>query len=85
MADDEIKIMLKALLESQKSLHDRITALEERKKVQPKKVRFDQKYHKMTIYILKDLVDLINEEAAGERGEKTRIINEALKMYFGLK
>lgn len=85
MADDEIKIMLKALLESQKSLHDRIAALEERKKAQPKKVRFDQKYHKMTIYILKDLVDLINEEAAGERGEKTRIINEALKMYFGLK
>lgn len=57
----------------------------ERKKARPKKVKFDQKYDKMTFYILKELVDLINEEAAGEKGEKTRIINDALKMYFGLK
>lgn len=57
----------------------------ERKKARPKKVKFDQKYDKMTFYILKELAELINEEAAGEKGEKTRIINDALKMYFGLK
>lgn len=83
--DDEIKRMLKTLLESQESLHARIAAIEERKRDRHRKVKFDQKYHKMTFYVNKELVDLINEEAAGERGGKTRIINEALKMYFGLK
>lgn len=57
----------------------------ERKKARRRKVRFDEKYKKMTFYILKELAELIDEEAEGEKGEKTRIINDALKMYFGLK
>lgn len=57
----------------------------ERKKARQRKVRFDEKYKKMTFYILKELAELIDEEAEGEKGEKTRIINDALKMYFGLK
>jgi hypothetical protein len=47
-----------------------------------KKKRFEDMHTRATFYVANDLLDKINKEVDGERGEKTRIINEALRMYF---
>jgi hypothetical protein len=47
-----------------------------------KKKRFEELYSRDTIWIKNDLKGKITEECEGERGEKTRLINEALEEYF---
>jgi hypothetical protein len=47
-----------------------------------KRAKFEDLYTRDTVWIRNDLKLLINEECAGERGEKTRIINEALEEFF---
>lgn len=47
-----------------------------------KKQKFEELYDRDTVWIKKELKQKISEAAQGERGEKTRIINEALEEYF---
>ncbi|MNI46799.1 hypothetical protein D3C73_1012810 [compost metagenome] len=47
-----------------------------------KKKKFEELYTRSTIWIENDILKKIEQTAAGERGEKTRIVNDALKMYL---
>lgn len=47
-----------------------------------KKPKFEELYDRDTVWIKKELKQKISEAAQGERGEKTKIINEALEEYF---
>ncbi len=51
-------------------------------KKRTKKLRFEEKYIRHTSYIEKELLEKLNRLADGEKGEKTRIINEALRDYL---
>ncbi|CAM3848638.1 hypothetical protein [Marinicrinis lubricantis] len=44
--------------------------------------KFEDKFARATFYIENGLLEKINAEAGNEKGEKTRIINEALRQYF---
>ncbi|MDM5335812.1 hypothetical protein QUF84_00685 [Fictibacillus enclensis] len=47
----------------------------------PKRVKFEDTHTKSTYWIRDDVLEAFNK-IAGERGEKTRIINQALIDYF---
>jgi hypothetical protein len=47
-----------------------------------RKKKFEDLYTRQTIWVKKEYVQMIEEESDGERGEKTRILNDALKEYF---
>lgn len=47
-----------------------------------KEEKFDDLYTRHTVYIQNELGDKLSKRSAGSRGEKTRIINEALKEYL---
>lgn len=47
-----------------------------------KKKKFEEKFTRQTYYIENELLEKLNQEAGSEKGEKTRIINEALRNYF---
>ncbi|SDN47008.1 hypothetical protein SAMN04488137_4576 [Fictibacillus solisalsi] len=47
----------------------------------PKRVKFEDTHTKSTYWIRDDILEAFNK-IAGERGEKTRIINQALIDYF---
>ncbi|MEC0231264.1 hypothetical protein [Paenibacillus alba] len=47
-----------------------------------KKKKFEELYSRDTVWFKNELKQQIAEASEGERGEKTRIINEALEEYF---
>lgn len=57
-------------------------AVEQPKKKKPK---FEELHTRHTIYIRNDIGEKLDELCGGERGEKTRIINEALEKYLSSK
>jgi hypothetical protein len=44
--------------------------------------KFEERFTRQTYYIENDLLEKINRMAGNEKGEKTRIINEALRKYL---
>lgn len=53
--------------------------------IQPKKEKkkkFEELHTRDTFWIKNELAELLKIECDGERGEKTRLINEALELYF---
>lgn len=44
--------------------------------------KFEDNHVRQTVWVRKEYVELIEKEALGERGEKTRIVNDALEQYF---
>ncbi|OBA07237.1 hypothetical protein A9P44_10215 [Paenibacillus polymyxa] len=52
----------------------------------PKKKKFEELHQRDTVWIENELKKRLDRAGAeGGRGEKTRILNEALRVYFGLK
>lgn len=47
-----------------------------------KKVKWEDRYTRATFYVQNDVLDDVNRMAGTEKGEKTRIINEALQNYL---
>jgi hypothetical protein len=47
-----------------------------------KRQKFEERYRRDTFWIRNDLKEKLNAQCEGEKGEKTRIINEAIEMYF---
>ncbi|NRF94500.1 hypothetical protein HQN89_26690 [Paenibacillus frigoriresistens] len=47
-----------------------------------KKKKFEELYSRDTVWFKNEIKEKIAEASEGERGEKTRIINEALEEYF---
>jgi hypothetical protein len=47
-----------------------------------KRKKFEELYKRDTFWIQNDLKDRLDAYCKGERGEKTRIVNEALKEYM---
>jgi hypothetical protein len=47
-----------------------------------KKQKFEDMYSRDTVWFKNEIKQKISEATEGERGEKTRIINEALEDYF---
>ncbi|MFB0847284.1 hypothetical protein [Paenibacillus oleatilyticus] len=52
---------------------------------QPKKKKFEDMYTRATVWIKKEHAQEIENRCNGERGEKTRIINEAFDQYFSIR
>lgn len=50
--------------------------------VQKKKRKFEERFSRATVYIENDLLALLNQISEGEKGEKTRIVNDALRAYL---
>lgn len=48
----------------------------------PKKKKFEELYARATLWVKREHMQTIEDLCRGERGEKTRIINEALDEYF---
>ncbi len=51
-------------------------------KKREKKLKFEERFVRHTSYIEKELLEKLNQAADGEKGEKTRIINEALRNFL---
>jgi hypothetical protein len=49
-----------------------------------KKMKFEDRFSRATFYIQNEILEKLNEEAGEEKGEKTRIINDALKQHFNM-
>lgn len=47
-----------------------------------KKKKFEDRYSRQTVWIEDDIIKRISDLTKNERGEKTRIINEALRKYL---
>ncbi|UOR14158.1 hypothetical protein [Halobacillus amylolyticus] len=47
-----------------------------------KKKKFEDKYKRATFYIENDIIKLLDKQAGKEKGEKTRLVNEALRQYL---
>lgn len=50
-----------------------------------KKNKWEDNYKRATFYVQKDVMAIIEREADNEKGEKTRIINEALQDWIKKK
>lgn len=50
-----------------------------------KKKRFEDTHSRATVYIDNGLLDLLEGYSAAGKGEKTRIVNEALRAWFKAK
>lgn len=48
----------------------------------PKKPKFEELHKKDNVWIKNELYEVLNALTKGNKGEKTRIINEALLLYF---
>ncbi len=46
------------------------------------KAKFEERFTRATVYLENELLEALNQVAAGEKGEKTRIVNEALRQYL---
>ncbi|SDE59637.1 hypothetical protein SAMN04487777_11751 [Priestia aryabhattai B8W22] len=67
------------------SVHDEIIQTEENKQPnfpKTKKVKWEDNYTRATVYIQNDTLAELNHRAGTEKGEKTRIVNEALQDFF---
>ncbi|MCM3774051.1 hypothetical protein M3225_26910 [Priestia aryabhattai] len=67
------------------SVHDEIVQTEQNKPVnfpKTKKKKWEDNYTRATVYIQNDRLEELNRRAGTEKGEKTRIVNEALREYF---
>lgn len=53
--------------------------------IKTKSVLWESQYKRNTLFLRLDNNDKLNEMAGTEKGEKTRIINEALDIYFKIK
>jgi Ribbon-helix-helix domain len=60
-----------------------IKKTEEKKAESPRKKKlFEEEYSRATFYIENDLLQQIKEHAGRTKGEKTRIVNEAIQEYL---
>lgn len=50
-----------------------------------KKKKWEDNYTRATFYVQNDILDEVNRLAGTEKGEKTRIVNEALQAYLRRK
>ena len=50
--------------------------------VYKKKKKFEELYTRQTVYIRNDFAEKISTLAGNERGVKTKIINDALELFF---
>ncbi|QQE81567.1 hypothetical protein GI364_24540 (plasmid) [Alicyclobacillus sp. SO9] len=50
--------------------------------VHKRRKKFEERYSRATLYIENDLLELLNEVSGVEKGEKTRIVNDALRKYL---
>lgn len=65
------------------SVHSEFIADEPRRRKRVKKPKFEETHTRDTNWIRNDLMETLKEwSEEGGRGEKTRIINEALEDYF---
>lgn len=67
------------------SVHPQLidTSYEEKPKPKPKKMKFEELHKRDTVWIENELKHRLDTDSnEGGRGEKTRIINEALRQYF---
>lgn len=44
--------------------------------------KFEDRFTRATVFIENELLDMLNTASQGGKGEKTRIVNDALKKYF---
>lgn len=51
-------------------------------KKEAEKEKFINKYHPVTFYVRPDLLERFNKISGGIRGQKTKMINEALEEYL---
>ncbi|MDK8194725.1 hypothetical protein QP794_32045 [Paenibacillus sp. UMB7766-LJ446] len=80
---DELKNKIRST--SASSVHPELidTSHEDKPKPKPKKKKFEETHTRDTVWIENDLKKKIDSQSAENgRGEKTRIINEALRLYF---
>ena len=78
---DELKNKIRST--SGSSVHPELIDTSHEDKPKPKKKKFEEMYKRDTFWIENELKKKIdNQSAENGRGEKTRIINEALKLYF---
>lgn len=47
-----------------------------------RKLKFEETHKRATFYIENSLLEKLNKMSGSEKGEKTRIINDALRQYF---
>lgn len=65
------------------SAESEIKKTEEKKAQSPRKKKlFEEEYSRATFYIENNLLQQIKEHAGKTKGEKTRIVNEAIKEYM---
>lgn len=80
---DELKNKIRST--SINSVHPELIDVphEDKPKPKPKKKKFEETHTRDTIWIENDLKKRLDSESSENgRGEKTRIINEALRIYF---
>jgi hypothetical protein len=70
-----------------KNAHDILIETQENEDIisvnkQDRKIKFEENFTRQTYYIENNLLEKLNESVGKEKGEKTRIINEALRSYF---
>lgn len=63
------------------SLFEQEAPKKEKQKAQKKK-KFDEKYKRATFYVENDIIKQLDKQAGKEKGEKTRLVNEALRQYL---
>lgn len=80
---DELKNKIRST--SGSSVHPELidTSQEGKPKANPKKKKFEETHTRDTVWIENALKERLDSQSAENgRGEKTRIINEALRLYF---
>ncbi|MEK4078247.1 hypothetical protein MHI01_30900 [Paenibacillus sp. FSL M7-0656] len=80
---DDLKNKIRS--KSVNSVHSELidTSLESKNEGKPKKKKFEELHRRDTFWIENGLKERLDKESAENgRGEKTRIINEALREYF---
>jgi hypothetical protein len=81
-----MKSLLKTKIKSGKpSAHDLLIEANENRSKRINKIKFEEKFTRKTYYIENELIEMLNEFAGNEKGEKTKIINEALRTYLETK
>lgn len=64
--------------------HSSLFQQEEKKEINSatRKKKFEEKYKRATYYIENDIKEKLDKQAGNEKGEKTRIVNEALRNFL---
>lgn len=63
-------------------VHVDVDVTEPEEPLRERRPRFEETHARQTVWVRKDIVAMIDKASGAERGEKTRIINEALDEYF---